>query len=370
MTLPTPPWPNPKPQPTSLGNQPRCKEKSCPFPLDGSDGFCGYHRAMFSCQDSTEELLAEVQPRRNTGRHNGSDIGRPEAMEALRGGQVWFCKGLLDRINYRENVRLRKCVNCWKPLDSNETRKKCQTCRSRSSRKYLQRQKRRRDSCLCTKCGQQAAATGRRFCLFCCQRNRGRKYQARRKSLGLPKYKLTHTSRENDANTTREKRREIGLCLRCGDPKVIISGRRVCNRCIARQKSRREKKGWRSGICMNCCRRPVVANLSQCFECRQRSLKTGRERYHRRKREGLCTRCGHKGDGKPMRSSLCSACYAKLKEKAGRKVSKRWKAGLCRRCGKFPAEPGSLCKNCRNRAKDQAKRDRIRQSKKASAAPN
>jgi hypothetical protein len=120
---------------------------------------------MFSEQESTEELFAEVQPRRNTGRHvkegHHLDLASPEVNAARFDEEINTDKGGLyskevaaerdkfehilkivrGRNNYRNSVRLHRCNSCWKPLESTETRRLCHSCSDLAKASRFRREK-------------------------------------------------------------------------------------------------------------------------------------------------------------------------------------------------------------------------------------
>jgi hypothetical protein len=208
----------------AIESQSKCKEKACPFPADGLDGLCARHREMFSVDEeeerSAEKLFAEVQLRRNTGRHvkggHHLDLANPEANAASISKEINTDKGGLyskevaaerakyKRIfvnaralnRYRERQRLHNCVTCGGPLEPKETRVQCRSCANQDKRARLPLQKRRRELGVCPKCGKRPPEAGRRDCVDCNKRRAAYEMQRRRKEMGLAQSDRLYNSKE------------------------------------------------------------------------------------------------------------------------------------------------------------------------------
>lgn len=123
------------------------------------------------------------------------------------------------------------------------------------------------------------------------------------------------------------------------------------------------------GICPNCQKRAIEPNKHACYECLGRE----RDRYHRRKadgsldkkcaqdnsrkmtvyyrrkRDGICTRCGKRN---AQCGLLCGRCYSKYRSKQLLKQddiqrSERPAYGRCYICGADELYEGhKVCKSC------------------------
>lgn len=65
----------------------------------------------------------------------------------------------------------------------------------------------------------------------------------------------------------------------------------------------------------------------------------------RRKRDGLCQRCGGEMDREGR--TWCSECVARDRESKRYMRRLREKRGLCTKCGKNPVTEGKTCAACR-----------------------
>lgn len=122
-----------------------------------------------------------------------------------------------------------------------------------------------------------------------------------------------------------------------------------------------------SGVCAKCGVRPASPGRALCERCEERQNKYAqdhrderRERTRAKRRErieaGLCVRCG-KNPAAAGRTR-CEACLAREREESEeRKKTERElnAAGLCK-CGKRAIPGERLCKVCKERAEERAKK--------------
>lgn len=103
----------------------------------------------------------------------------------------------------------------------------------------------------------------------------------------------------------------------------------------------------RQGICPRCQKRAVEPNKHACYECLGRE----RDRYHRRKAEGILDKKCAQDNSRKMTEYY-----------------KRKRDGICTRCGKRNAQYGLLCGRCysKYRSKQLMKQDDIQRSERPS----
>lgn len=154
----------------------------------------------------------------------------------------------------------------------------------------------------------------------------------------------------------RDKRKEQGLCIYCGNP-IDTEGSR-CTECKKKFNNARNKdrKFLQSiGICPRCQKNKLYGDEKQCPECSAKGYslamksreRLGKEHYnknhaewskkehHRRIEQGICTRCGKcKADYGFKTCGICRDKERKYKcVKYGKPDrSERYKQGLCYFC--------------------------------------
>lgn len=145
----------------------------------------------------------------------------------------------------------------------------------------------------------------------------------------------------------RNRRRELGLCIHCGDP--AREGQTRCEKCAKRDAENRQRYAERDakrGVCCNIgCSNPVQHPKRYCQPCVDKSTARGARAWQKRIGAGLCGDCGEKPfwNGK----ARCEECHKKLLASVQRLSDKRAAAGLCRICGNHPIEAGyKQCQRC------------------------
>jgi MerR HTH family regulatory protein len=382
-------------------NQTKCKEKACPFPADGLDGLCAYHRATFSVDDeeeqSAENVFAEVQLRRNNGYHfNGGrrlQLGIAEADAAILYKEITLDKGGLysrevaaERNKFRDvvarfnavkevhidKVQSRECVSCGRPLARFERRLRCQYCLwlirlNRSGQLYY-------SSEVANMIGVSHETISnwlRAGWISFQDRPKGKRCWTNADVRSLTRYKRKwylrrrrKLSRRVIATLRRQRtrrkywsRRSQGLCGECGK-KVGPAGLSLCDACRAKRSvegkvKRRGRRLKNPGLCQACWKRPVLTRRSECFECLKKMRRRGRLRYRRRKRKGLCINCGRNRRmlGRPM----CSPCYEKQATSQRNRRNELRKAGLCISCAKPSRSTKAICNDCQRRIRGREK---------------
>ena len=175
---------------------------------------------------------------------------------------------------------------------------------------------------LCPRCGKRRPAAGRKVCESCGEKQRAseRARYARGKAEGKRYGGRKPESRRRAARERiklrRRRRREEGLCTRCGD-------------------------------------HPPAGGGAVCEPCREVRRAAERELYTERRARGLCGRCGGPASG----ASLCGPCAAlcdgrdrEKKNAARRGRYARLRArGLCTDCGE-PAQGTARCEPCAYRS--------------------
>lgn len=132
----------------------------------------------------------------------------------------------------------------------------------------------RKNAHICRDCGKEDAYTisGRTYCFDCAEKQRLHKQAIRETEEGRNK------NREN-SKKTRERRKEQGLCERCGKRKHE-SGMTCCRICLDKMKiAKRERdraKGVQQriiGYCVLCGKFPVVEGYKHCVSCLSKKMK-------------------------------------------------------------------------------------------------
>lgn len=184
------------------------------------------------------------------------------------------------------------------------------------------------------------------------------------------------------SKTLYNKRKEQGLCVKCGD--IARKGKTTCRSCldkdIQHNKERKEKLKL-LGLCITCGHRQAEPHRVRCFECceknriysenrrkqdevKQNIKKSDKERYETNKMQGICTHCGKKPKEKGL---VCISCYNKKRanqrrydDRHGitRGISRpeRVSYGLCYICGKNAMQGKSVCEEHYKQREDSIKR--------------
>lgn len=112
------------------------------------------------------------------------------------------------------------------------------------------------------------------------------------------KHKRCKECREKDNKYQREyrkKRREQGLCPRCGGE--IKDKYKYCERCREKRRehmNRMRKEREKKGICVSCGKEKDNDKYKHCKECRKKARKYNKKIIEERKEKGLCINCGKK----------------------------------------------------------------------------
>ena len=179
------------------------------------------------------------------------------------------------------------------------------------------------------------------------------------------------TRKEINANSYW-RRRENGLCPRCGNP--LDRDGYYCKKCLEKHNEykRENKKFFReNGVCPECGKEKLFGDEKMCIACRQRSYerrkplteeqriknnKKFRERqnylYKQRSEQGICTRCGkRKPEAGKKKCGICLAKDSDLHKIKGKNIREYRKENhLCYHCGKeIDRKSGQLCQSCWDR---------------------
>jgi len=391
--------------------QQKCGERGCPFPANGTDGLCGPHRAMFSETDSSGELFEEFQSQPGSGRRNGTDVGHPEVLAGIFShdlsmdhGGVFSREVAADKKEYRRIVRnavsmkkyrkyvlLRRCVECGKPLNSNEKAFECERCRKKSNRARRTVRKLRARAGLCVECGKrmESAVLPQRKTCESCRKGKNKKQRIRRRrQRGLPLSGVLYNTKEvasivgvhplTVARWVRTKRIQSpawhgrGVRWTQGDLKALrrykvkfykklrrkgFSRRTI--RARARKSGRIRARLRRSlGQCVQCGAKVEISGRWFCLKCRTNlnaSRRARREAKFRNSR--ICPQCEKRPavEGK----SSCADCLQKAKERTTLRYRQRKRAGLCVDCGGQRDTRGMLkCSACSENSNKRRKQRR------------
>ncbi len=164
-----------------------------------------------------------------------------------------------------------------------------------------------------------------------------------------------------------QKRKEQGLCLKCGKPldregAYCIS----CRKYINGQQMVLRRWYQEHGICPRCGKNGLFGDEKACLECNAKAYEASmrsrknlgkeyynqqhnewaRNEYHRCVSEGVCTRCGKRNADSGYKT--CGICRANARKYKREKYGKpdrgeRYKQGLCYFCGNPIKEGYKVC---------------------------
>ena len=244
---------------------------------------------------------------------------------------------------------------------------------------------------LCPKCGKCPPGPDRSVCDACAEKGRaaGRARDARLRVAGRPR-RDPDRAREYERERSRrkaERRREAGLCGKCGR-NPVPPGHRACEPCAAKRRaadriryaearaaglqyggkpaaakrkaariaSRKRHAARRAAnACTRCGRRPPVAGGPLCKPCRAARREAARALYAARRAASLCVKCGAPANDGGARCTPCSALQSDSRS-AGRKNAAnrarywtRRRADRCTDCG-APSFSAARCDACARRS--------------------
>ena len=171
-----------------------------------------------------------------------------------------------------------------------------------------------------------------------------------------------------------QKRKENGLCVRCGKP--LDRKGAYCSKCVkyVSEYTRKNREFYRKhNLCPECGKNELFGEEKTCPECRAKAQsrrdnyteeqkekyiykfydshnKKSRNKYRERIEKGICTRCGKRNAVPGKRK--CAICQEKENEQKrqknsnGIRRSERPKYKLCYLCGKELDRDFGLCKKC------------------------
>jgi hypothetical protein len=159
----------------------------------------------------------------------------------------------------------------------------------------------------------------------------------------------------------RAGRREVGLCIRCGD-RPPQDNTQECRKCRTEQAERqvvRRAYLRKVGICSTCSKARPTGDNVQCDACLRRARRSGDELRSRRITAGLCAKCGNEplipGLAYGVACRVASSLTSSTPEVHARRratIQERKATGLCSFCGKPAAirktgkkkgQPATLC---------------------------
>lgn len=126
------------------------------------------------------------------------------------------------------------------------------------------------------------------------------------------------------------KRRERGVCVKCGRP---AEGKQLCRVCAfkdAASRMRRETRLKGKGLCVTC-GAPAAPGHIRCPGCLEKQAAASRRLRSTREKEGCCADCG-----KPIPHGRrrCADCLERTRLRRKRSAAARKDLGLCVVCGK------------------------------------
>lgn len=144
-----------------------------------------------------------------------------------------------------------------------------------------------------------------------------------------------------NAQRKRAARRELGLCLQCGDN---ANGKSRCDVCATKNANKRKERAVKRAIAGQCsvCVKQAKPGCRMCQECIDKSSAITVKRYRKNKAAGVCRYCGKESAGK----ARCKECAEKLKPHSKRSYERYKAEGRCVRC-LAPNDSGkTTCSTC------------------------
>lgn len=318
------PWP-------SLENH-RCSERGCPFPPVPGQTICEYHVQMFLFNESLTDDSLELDFTKDPNELPKSRVSIVSAAESKltrwrerkerERERSLVCRVQMARL--RRARRASRLCPCGRVLDM-ANRKTCSVCVERQQ----QRRRSIRAAGLCAACAKCPPAIGHILCARC-------------------RLKAKEYSRRHYVKVTPSHRKRVPA------PRTKSGG------LLSSVLSQKRRRGFLadSGRCVYC-RKPALAAVKYCSECRGKQYRQQLERKRRFASAGLCQQCGKPPS--PGRK-MCSACVRKRNDVQLRIRRERKKAGLCTVCGKIRDRKAVLtCRSCadrQNRAKKKYRQTR------------
>lgn len=175
-----------------------------------------------------------------------------------------------------------------------------------------------------------------------------------------------------------QRRKENGLCVRCGNP--LDRDGYYCRSCCDKNNERTKKDREfykKNGICPECRKNRIFPNEYICPECKARKTshkkeltdkrkeqmrKHNKSTYQYRAEHGICTCCGKRKaeDGKKKcRICLDRNAYLHRKKNMDKESVREYreKNHLCYTCGKpIDVEHGKMCSSCLDRCSENGRK--------------
>ena len=236
------------------------------------------------------------------------------------------------------------CTSCSDKALPGSTR--CRKCLDQQNAWFRRRYLDRKAAGICTACGLSPSISNEIHCSTC--RSKQQEKQKNRAKVKAQNRAL------QDTRLIADRRRRC-ICIECECPELFRDDR--CRVCFAREQVRsgktfHEARGL-AGLCRNC--DTAIESETRCLACKGKH----NSRRLKRKRKGLCARCGENNDRKGK--TECSRCLKKITTIYAGRI----KNGLCPHCGEQPpAMPGAkLCTQCLeiSKQKNRRKHRRLRQ---------
>lgn len=164
------------------------------------------------------------------------------------------------------------CVNCGKPLDRDGVL--CEKCREQHMMNARETREFFKQHSLCPRCGKHKLIGDEKICFECSAKGYESSMRSRQKN-GAEHYNRLHAEWDKKE---RARRKENGLCLRCGKRKADY-GYKTCGICrekIRNQKRKqyvsKDREGWiKNGLCFFC-GEPVKDGYKVCEKHYQMNL--------------------------------------------------------------------------------------------------
>lgn len=170
---------------------------------------------------------------------------------------------------YENNVKNRKCTQCWKPLPEGYTKKTCEDCLKRINQGIKERRSMRKMLGLCPLCGKKLYGDEKK-CVECrayCA-NIAKKYRENNREEINKKLRDYY-------HKTRQIRLDQNLCVRCG--KKAQEGKKHCTACLVKLRERNNsgkilRSEWVShGMCYRCGGK-IIPGMRLCERCWEQNV--------------------------------------------------------------------------------------------------
>jgi hypothetical protein len=105
-----------------------------------------------------------------------------------------------------------------------------------------------------------------------------------------------------------------GLCVKCGKSKPAAGNRRKCDKCHNignKSQIKRRNRLIAAGVCIWCLEKHVIKDSEFCDACRLKKRNQSKAKSERRRKIGVCVKCGDTNPVTKGKYMLCEVCFFK-----------------------------------------------------------